>query len=106
MPSDTRRCSRASQKSTSPLRAPSICSRNFLEGVAAHVLASEAQVPGDAGSVAQGLKKQFGLSDEAIAFYAVHDHADEEHSGVGTKLLATFARTDADLDRVVNAVTD
>lgn len=83
-----------------------VCSRNFLEGVSANMLGSEAQVPGAAGSVAQGLKKKFHLSDEAIAFYTVHDHADEEHSDVGRKLLTSFAKTDQDLERVVQAVSD
>jgi pyrroloquinoline-quinone synthase len=83
-----------------------VCSRNFLEGVSAHMLGSEAQVPGAAGSVAQGLKAKFNLSDEEIAFYTVHDHADEEHSGVGRRLLGSFASTDDDLERVVKAVSD
>jgi len=83
-----------------------ICSRDFLEGVAAHMLGSEAQVPGASGSVAQGLKRQFALTDEQIAFFTVHDHADEEHSGVGRKLLATFAQSEADLERAVKAVSD
>jgi len=55
-----------------------ICSRNFLEGVSAHMLGAEAQVPGAAGSVAEGLQAKFKLSDADIAFYTVHDHADEE----------------------------
>ncbi len=83
-----------------------ICSRTFLEGVSAHMLGAEAQVPGASGSVAEGLKAKFKLSDEAIAFYTVHDHADEEHSGIGRKLLAHFAKTDDDVERVVRAVSD
>ena len=82
-----------------------ICSGDFLEGVSAHMLGSEAQVPGAVGSVSQGLKKKFGLSDHDLAFYIVHNHADSEHSDVGRKLLARFARTDADFERVVAAVT-
>ena len=83
-----------------------ICSRNFLEGVSAHMLGAEAQVPGAAGSVAEGLQAKFKLSDADIAFYTVHDHADEEHSGIGKKLLTRFARTEDDLNRVIKAVTD
>ncbi len=82
-----------------------ICSGDFLEGVSAHMLGSEAQVPGAVGSVSQGLKKKFSLSDEELAFYIVHDHADGEHSDVGRQLLSSFAKTDADFDRVVLAVT-
>jgi pyrroloquinoline quinone (PQQ) biosynthesis protein C len=82
-----------------------ICSGDFLEGVSAHMLGSEAQVPGAVGSVSKGLKKKFGLSDHDLAFYIVHNHADSEHSNVGRKLLARFARTDEDFERVVVAVT-
>jgi pyrroloquinoline-quinone synthase len=82
-----------------------ICSRNFLEGVSAHMLGSEAQVPGAVGSVSQGLKKKFGLSDHDLAFYLVHDHADSEHSDVGRRLLGRFAKTDEDFERAVKAVT-
>lgn len=83
-----------------------ICSHDFLEGVSAHMLGSEAQVPGASGSVAAGLQKKFALTDAQIAFYTVHDHADEEHSGVGVKLLSRFARTEADCERVVRAVSE
>lgn len=82
-----------------------ICSGDFLEGVSAHMLGSEAQVPGAVGSVSQGLKKKFNLSDHDLAFYLVHDHADSEHSDIGRKLLSRFAKTDEDFDRVVVAVT-
>lgn len=82
-----------------------ICSGDFLEGVSAHMLGSEAQVPGAVGSVSVGLKKKFGLSDHDLAFYLVHDHADEEHSNVGRDLLARFAHTEDDVQRVYRAVT-
>lgn len=83
-----------------------ICSGPFLEGVSAHMLGSEAQVPGASGSVAGGLQKKFRLTDEQIAFYTVHDHADEEHSDIGRQLLMKFAKTDDDFERVVRAVSD
>jgi pyrroloquinoline quinone (PQQ) biosynthesis protein C len=82
-----------------------ICSGDFLEGVAAHMLGSEAQVPGAVGSVSEGLRRKFDLTDHDLAFYIVHDHADSEHSDVGRKLLGSFAHTDQDFERVVTAVT-
>ena len=81
-----------------------ICSGDFLTGVSAHMLGAEAQVPGAAGSVADGLKLKFNLSDHDLAFYIVHDHADAEHSDIGRKLLTRFAKTDDDCERVVSAV--
>ena len=82
-----------------------ICSGDFLVGASAHMLGAEAQVPGASGSVAEGLKKKFKLSDDDVAFYSVHDHADSEHSDIGRKLLSRFATTDEDMERVVTAVT-
>lgn len=81
-----------------------ICSGDFLTGVSAHMLGAEAQVPGAVGSVAQGLRKKFGLSDHDLAFYIVHNEADAEHSDIGRRLLSRFAKTDEDLERVVGAV--
>lgn len=83
-----------------------VCSKDILEGVAAHMLGAEAQVPGSSGRVGQALQKQFGLSDEDIAFYTVHEEADKEHSDIGRRLLKEFAHTDEDLARVVKAVRD
>jgi pyrroloquinoline-quinone synthase len=82
----------------------SICSGDFLTGVSAHMLGAEAQVPGAVGSVAQGLRKKFALSDHDLAFYLVHNEADAEHSDIGRKLLTSFARTEEDFARVIGAV--
>lgn len=83
-----------------------ICGRNILEGIAGHMLGAEAQVPGTSGRVGQALQKQFELSDDAIAFYTVHEEADEEHSDIGRRLLEKFAPTDDDLELVVKTVRD
>lgn len=83
-----------------------ICSGDFLEGVSAHMLGAEAQVPGAVGSVSQGLKKKFGLSDHDLAFYIVHNEADAEHSDIGVRLLGRFAKSGADLERAVKAATE
>ncbi|MFM9886901.1 MAG: TenA family transcriptional regulator [Burkholderiales bacterium] len=82
-----------------------ICSGDFLEGVSAHMLGAEAQVPGAVGSVAQGLKKKFNLSDYDLAFYIVHNEADAEHADIGRRLLGRFAKSEADLERAITAAT-
>lgn len=83
-----------------------MCGKNFLEGVAAHMLAGEAQGPGYFTSIANNLKKNFGLDDKAVAFWTVHDVADEDHSGIGRKLLKDFAKTEDDLKTVLRVVRE
>ena len=82
----------------------SICSKSFLEGVAAHMLAGEAAIPGLYIKIARKLQEQFGLSDEAVAYWVIHDSADEEHSDVGVKLLDKYARTEEDRKLVIKIV--
>ena len=83
-----------------------ICDKSTLEGVAGHMLGAEAQVPGTSGRAGAALQKQFGLSDDDIAFYTVHEEADEEHTSIGVRLLERFAERDDDLDLVVQCVQD
>lgn len=83
-----------------------ICGKSFLEGVAAHMLASESQVTGIFNKIARNLKTHNNLSDEAVSFFTVHDVADEEHSSIGVELLDEFARTDEDRRLVVKTVED
>jgi pyrroloquinoline-quinone synthase len=83
-----------------------ICCRTFLEGVSAHMLAGEAQVPGVMGKIARNLQKQNGLSTETVSFFDVHEVADEDHSSVGYDLLADFAKSEADFDLVIRTVRD
>ena len=81
-----------------------ICSKSFLEGVAAHMLAGEAAIPGLYIRIARNLQEQFGLSDEEVAYWVIHDSADEEHSDVGRKLLDQFARTEDERRLVLKTV--
>lgn len=81
-----------------------ICSKSFLEGVAAHMLAGEAAIPGLYIKIARNLQEQFGLSDEEVAYWVIHDSADEEHSDVGRKLLDQFARTEDERRLVLKTV--
>ena len=81
-----------------------MCRSRFLEAVSAHMLAAEAHGPGVFSFLAEALKKKFGLDDQAVAFWVVHDVADEDHSGIGKELLDEFAATDDDRARVLEIV--
>jgi len=81
-----------------------LCGRNFLEGVSAHMLAGEAPIPGLYIRVAKKLQEKFGLSDEGIAYWVVHDSADGDHSDVGRELLGQFAPTQKDMEVVLQTV--
>lgn len=83
-----------------------VCGRDFLEGVSAHMLAGEAPIPGLYIRVAKRLQEKFKLSDEGIAYWVVHDSADEDHSDVGRELLAQFAPTDRDKEQVLRIVQE
>lgn len=83
-----------------------VCSHNIIEGIAAHMLAAEAQGPGFFKGMARRMQKAYGLSDEAVDFWVIHDEADSEHSNVGVELLADFAKTDADRELVVKAARE
>jgi pyrroloquinoline-quinone synthase len=69
--------------------------RPFLEGVAAINLAAEGQVVGNFGPFADALRWHYGLSEEAVAFWDVHEMADAEHSDVGDHIVVRHATTDA-----------
>jgi len=81
-----------------------ICGKTFLEGVASHMLGGEAPIPGTYGRIAERLKTRFGFNDTDVAYWVVHDTADDEHSGVGTKLLDQYATTVADRELVIHTV--
>lgn len=83
-----------------------MCEKTFLEGVSCHMLAAEAQGPGYFSSIAEHLKKNFDLSDEQVAFWTVHDVADEDHSGIGRELLEEFAHEEADFQLVLQVVRE
>ena len=72
--------------------------------VAGNMLAGEAAIPGLYIKIARKLQEQFGLSDEAVAYWVIHDSADEEHSDVGFRLLDQFAKTEDDRRLVLKTV--
>ena len=80
------------------------CNASFLEAVSAHMLAAEAHGPGVFRYLAAGLKEKFGLDDKAVAFWVVHDEADEDHSGIGKELLHDFAADEAARAHVLKVV--
>ena len=78
--------------------------RSFLEGAAAINLAAEGQVPGAFGPFARALQKHYGLSEEAVSFWDVHEIADREHSDVGDHIVVRHANTTELQDKVTSAV--
>ncbi|MCE2483654.1 MAG: iron-containing redox enzyme family protein [Alphaproteobacteria bacterium] len=82
------------------------CSGDFIDGVAAHMLGAEAQGPGHYRQIADKLQEKFGLSDAEVAFWVIHDLADEDHSNIGRELLEQFASSEDDLERVVRVVDE
>ena len=83
-----------------------MCEQPFLEGVSSHMLAGEAQGPGVFAGIAEHLKNNHGLDDKAVAFWVVHDVADEDHSGIGKQLLDEFASSEGDRQRVLQIVQE
>jgi pyrroloquinoline-quinone synthase len=82
------------------------CSHNIIEGIAAHMLAAEAQGPGLYMDLAARLRKDFDLTEEDVAFWVIHDVADSDHSSVGEDLLADFAKTEAERQLVIKTVRE
>ena len=83
-----------------------VCSHDIVEGIAAHMLASEAQGPGFFSGMARRMRKNYGLSAKAVDFWVIHDEADSEHSSVGAELLGDFAKTDQDRERVIRTARE
>lgn len=83
-----------------------VCQRSFLEGVAATMLAGEAQVPEVAGRLSNAFIVNYGLTPEQAAFYSVHEEADSDHAKAGREFLELFARSNADLALVVRTVRE
>lgn len=79
--------------------------RSFLEGAAAINLAAEGQVPGAFGPFARALEKHYGVSKQAVAFWDIHEIADQEHSDVGDHIVVQFADT-AELQAKVTAAVE
>src|SRR5262249_25195994 len=80
------------------------CSR-FVEGVAAMMLAGEAQAPGLYGRIADNLRRQFGLEQEALDYWYVHDKADDDHGDAGRQILDRFVKTDAERQLVIQTAS-
>ncbi|MSP51410.1 MAG: iron-containing redox enzyme family protein [Alphaproteobacteria bacterium] len=83
-----------------------MCEGPFLDAVSCHMLAAEAQGPGVFAKLAKNLQKNFKLGNKGVAFWTVHDVADEDHSGIGRELLEKFATSDGDRKRVLDIVQE
>ena len=78
--------------------------RSFIEGAAAINLAAEGQVPGAFGPMARRLQQHYGLSEDAVAFWDIHEVADAEHSDVGDNIVVRHATDAATQARVRDAL--
>jgi pyrroloquinoline quinone (PQQ) biosynthesis protein C len=86
---------------------------HWLEGIVANTCAERANVPGYGEGVMKahgwfGLERHrwgelFGLSDDQLDFFALHEAADIEHSDMGWRAIARFARDLGMEDAVVEA---
>ena len=72
----------------------------------AAMLAGEALVPGYYARLAESLRTTFDLDDKGVAFFVIHDVADEDHSGIGRRILEDFATSEKDLERVLEVVKE
>jgi len=78
--------------------------RSFIEAAAAINLAAEGQVPGAFGPMARRLRENYGLSEEAVEFWDLHEMADADHSDVGDHIVVRFATDAAIQARVRDAL--
>jgi len=78
--------------------------RSFIEAAAAINLAAEGQVPGAFGPMARRLQQHYGLDQEAVEFWDVHELADAEHSDVGDNIVVRHATDAAMQARVRDAL--
>jgi pyrroloquinoline quinone (PQQ) biosynthesis protein C len=86
---------------------------HWLEGLVANTCAERANVPGYGAGIMKkhgwfGLERQrwgklFGLKDDALEFFELHEEADIEHSDLGWKTVADQADRLGIADQVVRA---
>ena len=58
--------------------------------VQAAQLAAEGTAPAAMAALASGLKRHYGLSDEAVAFFTVHVDADEDHGNLAEEIAEHY----------------
>jgi pyrroloquinoline quinone (PQQ) biosynthesis protein C len=79
-----------------------MATRHWLEGIVGNTCAERANVPGYGTGIMKkhgwfGLERHrwgalFGLSDEQLEFFELHEEADIEHSDAGWQAIERFAR--------------
>ena len=87
--------------------------RPWLEGIVANTCAERANVPGyGSGTIREAgwfgherkrWKELFGLRDDQLEFFALHEAADIEHSELGWKAIARYAKEGGQENAVVQA---
>ncbi|HVM98383.1 MAG TPA: iron-containing redox enzyme family protein [Candidatus Acidoferrales bacterium] len=78
---------------------------SFIEGAAAINLAAEGQVPGAFAPFARALQRHYGLTQEQVAFWDIHEEADREHSDIGDHIVAKHTDTADMQEKVRQALT-
>jgi len=68
----------------------SLASAGTASGLAG-LLAYEMQLPAVASTKAEGLRRHYGLSDEAVGFWDTHAHVDEDHTRWGIEVLTELS---------------
>lgn len=113
---------RARIRAAKPLPSTRMCwlawealmsNRHWLEGLVANTCAERANIPGYGSGIRrkhgwfglerQRWKKLFGLSDEQLEFFELHEAADIEHSNLGWNAVAEHAIKLGMGDAVVDA---
>jgi pyrroloquinoline quinone (PQQ) biosynthesis protein C len=87
--------------------------RHWLEGMVANTCAERSNIPGYGKGIFRkhgwfGLErhrwgKLFGLSDDELEFFELHEEADIEHSNFGWNTIAEYAERLGVVDQVVQA---
>jgi pyrroloquinoline-quinone synthase len=81
-----------------------------LVGIAVLTVAAEGQnvslpeSPGASALMAKGLMRHYGKTEEDVAFFIIHDAADQEHSTAGIRLLTQFVQTEEQKEMVRAAI--
>lgn len=60
--------------------------------------------PGLSRLTADAMSQKYGRSKEDVAFWDLHDRADQEHSGTGVRILGAYVKTPEDKSRVTTAI--
>lgn len=73
---------------------------SFLAGLALVGLGIERPLPTFFAMIARAFQRDYGLTDEAVRFFAVHTVADVKHSQIAARIVSELATTPAQQEEV------